>query len=769
MFRPTELTFRSWCSVVLCIGLAYSGVGCATPRYDGGSTRIPIPQELPDHPRLFLPSDDIKSIRHQAETDPWAAGIIDRIVQSAEGWDPARLEELKSGVRHHGFCRPARDLALAYQFRGDRRFAKEAAQILVGYADLAPSLSHGGYAGLLTSSTLQEADVITDLCWAYDLIVPSGVLTNQERRRIENDLFRRSGWEGGHLCHHLNSDNWRTRAIGVLAATGFATGDRKLMEEAINGVYDPDRRAYLYGFAQQIAHSMNSDGVLWESQIGYTYFTLRTLCWVAEIARNSGVDLWQTKLPGLQAKPARAWKWYFGDAGPRSLRDAIDALFYRAFPNMSVSAMGDSNTHEISAPVRMFGAAYRRTHDPKYAWLVTRQRKKQNEDNKNPKVSGGGIWHLIYAVRDLPAGHFSFEDDADIGVSGRHRHGCSLLPIGGYAVMRGNGDDVQATALDFRYGPYGTGHSHADKLSLTLYGLNKILAPDAGSWGYGNGMQLTWAKQTIAHNTVTVDEISQYPQADADTIWASPAPWYPSVGELVFFHAGDEFKAVRATDDTSYLETVLDRTLILLNPFVIDVYHVICPEETQIDWAWHAYGKADSKTALQEQDGPINEKKGYVHFKDVRSSEFKEPWDVTWRFGDRSLRMLQLGETGTVHLLASEPTLDEPRTAALARRKARKTVFITVFEPFRQESKLVGLRRTDNGSDGCITLVLEHAGGMDTVTMPLRPGKAHLSCGDVSGQGFAAWCRHSAKGKLVASDIARNVKPDALSSSRTAP
>ncbi|GAI45171.1 unnamed protein product, partial [marine sediment metagenome] len=179
--------------------------------------------------------------------------------------------------------------------------------------------------------------------------------------------------------------------------------------------------------------------------------------------------------------------------------------------------------------------------------------------------------------------------------------------------MRGNGDDKDATCFETHYGLRINSHDHSDRLAVTLYGLGEILAPDAGKKGYGSGLQLNWMVQTIAHNTVTINETTQYPQGDHNTVWVDPIPGRPPEGKLVFFHAGKKFKAIRAMSDKVYEGCVLDRTLILLNPFVIDIYRVSCDAESQIDWAWHGYGQAKSKRKLAQQGGSLSGRKGYMH------------------------------------------------------------------------------------------------------------------------------------------------------------
>ncbi|MFQ5809835.1 MAG: alginate lyase family protein, partial [Armatimonadota bacterium] len=386
-------------------GLLMMMVLCGAGSAFGQGERVPLPETLPDHPRLLLSAEEIAHLKALRAEDPWVDGIIGNLVASAEG-SLGREIEVTPGERHRAYAGPARDLGLACQFTGDVRFARKAAAMLLAYADLAPTLQRSGSSGLLTDSTLGEGNPATDLAWAYDLIYNAGVLSDAQKRHIEDDLLRRIALVAGHGCHHRNSSNWRSWGLVCLAAGGFATGHRDLIDEAINGVYDEARKSYLYGFSQQIAHSFFADGTFWERSIGYTYYTLRPLSIVAEMARHSGIDLWTREWPGLRERPPGGAHDDFGPPGPRSIRYGLDALLYRAFPDMSCARVADSGTRRITSDVRIHDAIYPHVRDPKYAWLIWRSRQR----NARP-VAGWRVWQ--------PEGRMAGEVDEAVTHRGR--------------------------------------------------------------------------------------------------------------------------------------------------------------------------------------------------------------------------------------------------------------------------------------------------------------------------------------------------------------
>ncbi len=145
---------------------------------------------------------------------------------------------------------------------------------------------------------------------------------------------------------------------------------------------------------------------------------------------------------------------------------------------------------------------------------------------------------LVHGVEAVPDGHYSLDEDASIGLSGIHRNGCTLFPVGGFAILRADPIDPESPATNFTFGPYGSGHDHPDRPHMDLFGLGEILCPDAGSWGYDNPKHLTWANQTVAHNTMVVDEISQQPQGESKSIWAAERGTQRVFGVLRTFHPG---------------------------------------------------------------------------------------------------------------------------------------------------------------------------------------------------------------------------------------
>lgn len=830
--------------------------------------RVPIPDELPPHPRVFCTQADIDRIRADYEAgDEYTRVAVDEIVRAAEGIasDAAPLPQTPAP---QDFGRIA-TLAQAYALTGEESYGRRALERLLHAAEVCPTLEPTRSRGLFSEDTLREGPVAINAAMAWDLIAGAPFVTAEQRARIEDDLLRRIGWVSGHGCRHPNSSNWRSWALAILAACGFATGDRELIDEAINGVWDPERNLYLYGYAQQIGHSIFADGIHWERSVGYNYYTMSALQWVLLAAENSGIDLWHAEIPGILGPfEGGANHEEFGPPGPRSIRYLLDGQFYHTFPDLSIARINNSGTRRLSYH-QIYELAWDRYRDPKYAWLIRRERDTRADGPpwwslwqpsgeseasmtddarianaawrlttgergrialvqdvvvpadapttvsgwvKALEMDGGAahircniaddafftdrvteagdwrqvsatigpvegagagetrrirlhlfleggagdvIWdeievrsgdgeqnyaqnanfatiaqdgrrtdffHLVHARPDVPEGDFSLADGARIGLVGENRGGCTNFPIGGFTVLRSDALDESSPAVKITWGPYGSGHDHPDALGIVVYGRGAIVAPDAGAWPYDHPMQLTWANQTIAHNTLTVNEVSQYPQEDSDSIWASERGDRRVFGVQRLFHPGEQMKVARFTSDTAYEGVLMDRTLVLVGGYLIDVFQASSDEEQLYDLALHGRGEFSSDTALASAPEGWLTARGYAHIEQVRRVDAPELLRATFAGAGPALSVLHSAPIGAQIITGVNPVRsgEPPTSAFISRVRADSAAWVSVLEPFDDAPAVTDLtvQRLEDG----LRIVVTHAGGVDELHMPSDPG-----------------------------------------------
>ena len=135
---------------------------------------------------------------------------------------------------------------------------------------------------------------------------------------------------------------------------------------------------------------------------------------------------------------------------------------------------------------------------------------------------------------------------------------------GGLAILRMGGENGQALVM--KNTKQGMGHGHFDKLNWLFYDNGQRVVTDYGSARFLNveakrgGIYLaenrSWAKQTIAHNTLVVDEKSHF---NGD--WKVGEEHAPTVR---FFEAGKDTQVASATMRDAYPGVVFTRTQALL-------------------------------------------------------------------------------------------------------------------------------------------------------------------------------------------------------------
>lgn len=363
---------------------------------------------------------------------------------------PALYDEVIFQNRHLDLSEHARDLGLAYQLTGAKKYADNAATILRAYANAYPGYAQhdkdGGRArsgGKATAQTLDEAQWLINVAWAYDLIFDA--LTPNERATIANNVLRQA--VANIQGNRMKLSNWQTWHNAAIAMTGFALEDDKLVNEAYA---EPEN-----GFVAQITQGAAADGVWWEGAWGYHFFTLQPMLYLAELGERVNLAPY----------------------AHTNLRAMLTAPLALAMPDGSLPPFNDDAGTTLASRAWLYEIGYQRYHDP--AMLTV--------------LRGARDWRaLLWGAENLPTAPTQVLPSV-------------VLPQAGYAILRA-GDD-RYLALDF--GAHGGGHGHFDKLGYVAFALGRELALDPGTRSYAAAAHTTWDRATIAHNTIVVDEQNQ--------------------------------------------------------------------------------------------------------------------------------------------------------------------------------------------------------------------------------------------------------------------
>ena len=275
---------------------------------------------------------------------------------------------------------------------------------------------------------------------------------------------------------------------------------------------------------------------------------------------------------------------------------------------------------------------------------------------------------------------------------------------GALVVMRQNVGGEQAVL--FKPAAQGLGHGHFDKLTWQFYDKGAEIVSDYGAARFLNveakfgGRYLpenkTWAKQTIAHNTVVVDEKTHFN--------ASVKKGNANHPELLFFAKNDDVTISSARIDSTYEGVSLKRTMALINlpmqnskdaeqSLVVDIFDVNSDEEHQYDLPVRYKGHLIStnfELATNLTSLPVLGKdNGYQHlWLKAQAQPSAGLSQITWlndngRFytsstimdGDASIIFTQIGANDPLFNLRNENAFINRKT------KASNHTFVSVLEP----------------------------------------------------------------------------------------
>jgi hypothetical protein len=370
-------------------------------------------------------------------------------------------------ITHDRISAAAQTLALVYALTGETKYGEAAATILCDYADLYPRMEIKGRGGSVEQfvgkgrvhvQALDEAVWILPLARAYDLIRDTSLLTPEQQKSIETNLFRTAAdlLKPQTWISLSNIHAWQNAA---LTTVGLLLNDESLVRYALSNWYS--------GFEQQLL-GIRRDGLWWEGSTGYHFYTLNAF-------KNLLMSLLAADYP-------------IGDLSP--IKAMFEAPLGLLDPELNLPAINDSGGGSIlsSSNLAMYEFAYAVFGEPKFLNLLNLAYRYMGKQRNS-------IEALLYGPDDIrPA-----TPVVDVG-----NRNSLLYDASGLAALR-----VGRNYVLFKYGPHSGPHGHADKLSFSLYSRGKLISPDLGSPSYGASLYGTWYKQTLAHNTVAVDGQSQ--------------------------------------------------------------------------------------------------------------------------------------------------------------------------------------------------------------------------------------------------------------------
>ncbi|MCF6361751.1 MAG: heparinase II/III family protein, partial [Cyclobacteriaceae bacterium] len=270
---------------------------------------------------------------------------------------------------------------------------------------------------------------------------------------------------------------------------------------------------------------------------------------------------------------------------------------------------------------------------------------------------------------------------------------------GALGILRSSGK-TEEVCLVMKYTKQGMGHGHFDKLSFIYYHGEKEVFQDYGSARWVNIEQkdgggylkenTTWAKQTIAHNTLVVNNKSQYLGNTKDADKHHSTPFLFSVNEK-------SVQVMSAKEENAYPGVQMHRTMAMITddalqyPLVLDIYRVTTSDKNNYDLPFYFQGHVMSANFNYKTNDvlrPMGKSFGYQHLWAIAKGapNNDQPAQLSWFNGKNfytltsnvnkgdSLIFGRIGANDPNYNLRTDPVF------ILRRTNTSNTVFASTYE-----------------------------------------------------------------------------------------
>jgi hypothetical protein len=551
-------------------------------------------------------------------------------------------------------------MGLLYGVDGDERYARAGREILMKFAGLYLKYPTGntilGPAHVFFG-TLSESFWGVDMAYGYDLLYNYKGFSEEDRRILKDSLFYPLA-----RITQLFPESASNRQLwynNVSAAVGFLYGDEQLIDFALRGTY---------GFDWQLGSALPESG-FWAEWSGYHFVALRGMIHLAEMARHNGIDLYYKEIAG------------------RTMKKMFDAPLLLAQPNFEFPRSKDSGGGSILEYAPYYEVGYAVYRDPKYLSIMNSSHLDRGSQLVGETSALGRAPEPIALFTLVPAlPRATVPAIADESVD---------LPGNGFAVLRSKPGQ---TYLHLDYGIMGGEHGHPDRLQIGYYATGRNWIVDPLNESYQNPNLQLWYRQSIAHNTLVVDQTSQ--------TWTN--------GYAKFFGTLPVFQVASGGSSSAYPGVTLTRTIVQQGDYFIDLFDAKAPEEHIYDLPLHSFGTltvggVDLEPQPSDLFGTRPGIPGYDQLTAMSLGRTSTDWHATFVDKGSSLSMTVLGEPGTEVLQAMTPPIGGfykqmvkeqiPLPMVMSRRVASATRFASLIHASPGSRRDLRFRKGDRAGE----------------------------------------------------------------------
>ena len=671
-----------------------------------------------EHPNLILTKAGVEKIRKNLGSVPLFDATVQSVKQEvdaeiARGIDTPIPKDFSGGYthqRHKINFLTAQKAGELFQILQDEKYAKYIKDMLFQYEamykDLPVHPQTRSYArGKLFWQCLNDSNWLVYMSQAYDAIY--NTLSEQEREQLENNLFRPfadfiSIGNPQFYNRVHNHSTWGNAAVGMIA---LVMKDDELLQRALYGIEDDGLAlggkdndggfikvaGQKAGFLANLEDPFSPDGYYTEGPYYQRYAMYPFLIF--------GLAMHNVK-PEMQVFEHK----------DNVLLKGVDALLNLSDADGEFFPLNDGQkgmSYYTASLVTAVDIAYQfGNQNPQLLSIA----EKQNEvllDESGLSVAMG--------IRDGKTQPYAKKSiNLSDGQNGKQ---------GGVAVLRYGNEDL---TLVFKYAAQGLSHGHYDKLSFSLYEKGDEVLQDyglarfvnIGQKGGGNYLKenKTWAKTTIAHNTLSQNETMHF-NGKYETASKHHSQLY------FYDDTNKDVQVVSATETNAYPGTQMHRTMAVIKdagfekPFLLDIMKVNSSTKNQYDFPFYFMGQVlsnnfdyDSPTTLK----PLGKKNGYQHlYIEGKGKPSSSSTQFSWLGNGKYYTLTSVTDTTDelflTRLGANDPDFNLRRDAALMlrRKDSDNTTFVSVIEPHGSYSPVSELSVNSNSNIAELKLVLD--------------------------------------------------------------
>ncbi|AUC22086.1 heparinase [Polaribacter sejongensis] len=668
------------------------------------------------HPKLILTKQGVDNIRKNLGNVP----IFDKTLADTKAEVDAEIElgilvpipkDLSGGYTHERHKKNfiiIQKAGVLFQILNDEKYANYVKDMLFAYAKLYPTLpvhpQTRSYArGKIFWQCLNDSNWLVYSAQAYDCVYDW--LSKEERETLEKDLFipfAKFISEGNPQFFNRvhNHSTWGNVAVGMIA---LVMDNDELLDNALNGLKTDNLNTGMrdndggfikveglrLGFFGNLDEPFSPDGYYNEGPY-YQRYAMYPFLIFAEALHNVKPEL-------------KIFEYKDG-----VLLKGVDALLNLSDADGDFFPLNDGQkgmSYYTAALVSAVDIAYKfGGENPELLSIAKKQDRVVLDDT--------GLAIAIGIKEGLEKPFTKKSVNLSDGKKGDE---------GGVGILRS--DNLE---LVYKYASHGSSHGHYDKLSFSLHEKGNEVLQDYGlarfvnieQKGGGNYLKenQTWAKQTIAHNTITVNEESHFEgKFEIGTKHHSDLYFYDDKNPNIQILSAAEVNAYPGTEMLRTLALIKDEDF--ERPFTIDLFKIKSDSKKQYDLPYYYLGhimKTNFEFETYDQLNPLGKKNGYQHlWKEASGKPATDNTVFSWKNKDLFYTLTTASNANDELILARigandpEYNLRKEPSFIIRRKNTQNTTFASVIESHGSYSSVSELALNAYSSITNLKIVLD--------------------------------------------------------------